>query len=149
MRILTSALIALLLVLVTPASPSAVGTVVVTPTELGWSVTQYAVAWTSDAAGAVSANAITVKRGDLLAVKFVPSSGATTPTALYDATLVDANSLDILQALAADLSATASKYFQFDPVFFFAGAPGGQTLDLVISNAGPAKTGTVYIWVRG
>lgn len=142
-----AAALGLALVLALSAPVHAVGTVVVTTTYVGFNVTQYQLAWTSNASGAVSANPLAI-RGHLLGVKFVPGAGGTQPTDLYDATLVDVESLDILNAQAANLSNVTGRYFLFDPRFFVPGGPGGQTLDLVIANAGNAKTGTVYIWVQ-
>lgn len=126
----------------------AAGTVSVTPTFLGNGVTQYKVVWTSDAAGAVSGNAFGVTLGYILSVKFVPDSGGTQPTDLYDATLLDSDGIDVLNAQAANLSNATGRYFTFEPRFFFPGATGLQTLDLVIANAGNAKGGIVYVWVQ-
>lgn len=125
----------------------AAGTVTVTTTAIG-PVTEYKIVWVSTAGGAVSGNAFGVTDGLILAVKFVPDGGGTQPTDLYDVTLVDAHSVDILNAQAADLRNTVGKYFQFTTPFYFSGNRGAQTLDLVIANAGASKGGTVFIWVR-
>ena len=129
---------------VVTAPISAAGTVVVTTLNVGGGVTRYAVAWTSTAGGAVSANLFDVKAGLLLAVKVVPSA-ATAPTALYDVTLVDTDSVDLLNGQAADQSATVGKYFVFNPPLI---VDSTQQLDVVVANAGNAKLGTVYLWVR-
>jgi hypothetical protein len=131
--------------LVASAPLSATGTVVVTTANVGGGVTKYTIAWTSTAGGAVSGNTFSVKSGRILAVKFMPNTSATQPTNLYDATLIDTDSVDILNAAATDLSNSAGRYFSFDPPLFL---DGTQVLDLVIANAGAAKTGTVSIWVQ-
>lgn len=139
-------LIALLVLAPWAAAPvTAAGTLTVTTSVVGDGVTKYTIAWTSTAGGAVSGNAFAVKRGQLLQVKFVPNTGATQPTDLYDATLIDTDSLDVLAGAGADLSNSAAKLILFNPTLF---NDATQNMDLVIANAGNAKTGTVYLWVR-
>lgn len=123
----------------------AAGTVTVTSVDVGQGVTLYTVAWTSTAGGAVSANAFAVKAGSILQVKFMPNTAGTQPTDLYDATLVDEQSIDILNGQAANLSNATGLYLQFSPPLRH---DGDNDLDLVIANAGNAKTGTVYVWVQ-
>lgn len=150
-RLRSMLVLALLMVAwLAPGRPSAaafvpVGTLVVTSsTSVTAGITTYTLAWTSNAAGAVSGNPFTIKRGYLVAAKIVPSA-ATAPTALYDVTLVDTDAVDVLNGLAADQSATVGRYFLFDPAMYY---DGSQQLDLVIANAGNAKLGTVTLWVR-
>lgn len=140
---------------VTPsAGRAAVGTVTVTNTIIEASayraraINQYTIAWTSSAGGAVSANPFSVTQGHIQSVKFVPASGGTQPSDLYDATLKDADGIDILNAQAANLSNSVGAYFQFNPPFYFPGSASSQTLDLVIANAGNAKSGSVILWVQ-
>lgn len=127
------------------AGMAAVGTLVVTSsTSITAGITTYTLAWTSSAGGAVSGNPFTVKRGYLVGAKIVPSA-ITAPTALYDITLIDTDTVDVLNGLAADQSATLGRYFLFDPPLYY---DGTQQLDLVVANAGNAKLGTVILWVR-
>lgn len=130
------------------AGSAAVGTVVVTTTTISYGVTQYAVAWTSSAGGAVSANAFSVVPGNIVAVKCVPGSGGTQPSDNYDVTLVDAQSIDILGGQGENLSNAAGAYIQFTTPFYFPGSGASQTLDLVVANAGSAKTGVCTLWVK-
>lgn len=127
----------------------AVGTVVVTTTQYaglnGANRVRYAIAWTSTAGGAVSGNAFSTVRGKLLGFKFVPNTGVTQPTDLYDATLVDTDGVDLLVGSGTDLSNATSKYILMNPTLYL---DGTQTMDLVIANAGNAKTGIVYVWVE-
>jgi hypothetical protein len=129
----------------------AAGTVVVTTSgELG-NRTQvyrrYSVAWTSTAGGAVSGNPFSIVAGRLLSVRFVP--GGTTPTDLYDVTLVDSDgtisSGDLLSGTGADRSNATSSILSFDPPIY---EDGTRTLDVVVANAGASKTGTVVILVQ-
>jgi hypothetical protein len=137
---LTFALVALISV-----QPHAAGTLTVTTADLGGGVTRYTLAWTSTAGGAVSSNAFSVKRGDLIQAKFVP--GSPTPSNLYDVTLVDQDGFDVLDGLGANLSNTSPSVIAgpTPPIGF---VDGTQTLDLVVANAGSAKAGTVTLWVR-
>lgn len=131
------------------SASSAAGTVVVTVNNRTLrGMTQYTLAWTSTAGGAVSANPVSVGPGWIESVKFVPGSGGTQPTDLYDVTLVDTNGVDVLNAQGANLSNATGLYLQFNPPLFFPGSGSSQTLDLVIANAGNAKTGVAYVWIR-
>jgi hypothetical protein len=148
-RIGILALAFLLLVLTAPVR--AVGTLTVAVSDLGGGVTKYTLTWTSTAGGAVSGNAFAVKRGELLQVKFVPDAGGTQPTDLYDVTLVDTDSVDVLAGAGANLSNAASTVkvpsFGTTTLYrYFHSAE--QNLDLVVANAGAAKGGKVYLYVR-
>jgi hypothetical protein len=123
------------------------GTLAVTTLDVGANVTRYKLTWTSDASGNVSGNAFAVKPGVLIQLKFVPNGGGTAPTDLYDITLVDTDSVDVIGGAGANLSATVGsvKNALLGDVYFH---DGQQTLDLVVANAGNAKGGIVYLWVR-
>jgi hypothetical protein len=127
---------------------SAVGTVVVTSEVGSGNLSVFTLAWTSSAAGAVSGNAVTVS-GLLWQVKFVPNTGATQPTDNYDVTLTDQDGADMLTvsgvAEGSNLSNALPKVIRYTspPVL-----KSGGTLDLVVANAGNAKTGTVYLWIQ-
>jgi len=123
---------------------AAVGTVVLTSVDVGASVTKYTFTWTSDAAGVVSANAKSIQRGRILQAQFIANAAGTQPTDLYDATLVESASVDLLIASGANLSNTTSKVVLFYPPYFH---DGSSTLDLVIANAGNAKGGQLILWV--
>jgi hypothetical protein len=128
----------------TTAPLKAVGTLTVTTADVGGGVTLYTLAWTSTAGGGVSGNAFSVRRGRILQVKFMPNTAGTQPTDLYDITLVDEESIDLLNGQAANLSNATGLYLQFNPPLWH---DETQDLDLVVANAGAAKTGTVYLWV--
>jgi hypothetical protein len=127
----------------------AVGTVTVTTTQYAGlgnaNRVRYVIAWTSTAGGAVSGNPFSVVRGKLISVKFVPNTGITQPTDLYDATLVDVDGIDLLNGAGQNLSHDLGTYVLFNPSIYL---DGTSTLDLVIAAAGAAMTGTVYVWVE-
>ncbi len=125
----------------------AVGTVTVTTLDVGAGITRYRIVWTSDASGAVSGNGFAVKPGLLIQVKFVPNGGGTQPTNLYDVTLLDTDNVDVIGGGGVDRSNVTGSILNAtiqDPYFHDA----QQNLDLVVANAGNAKGGTVYLWVR-
>ena len=139
-------ILALALALLLGVTTQAVGTVTVTTTTLSdLRMTKYSLAWVSDAAGAVSGNALTLRAGALMQIKFIPDGGGTAPTALYDVTLVDANGLDYLGGTGANLSATVSTQTRVAAPLIH-DALG--TLDLVVANAGISKGGTVQLWIQ-
>ncbi len=125
----------------------AVGTATLTgPTVVinqnGRRLLKYSIAWTSTAGGAVSANTFTPAPGKLLQIEYIPGGGGTQPSDMYDVTLVDANSVDMLVGGGANLSNAAATIQRLDPPVVL---DGTQTLDLVVANAGAAKTGTVVL----
>ena len=138
--------VAALLTLGLQASPQAVGTVTVT-TVLRPDIrtARYNLAWVSDAAGTVSGNPQTFRSGALVQVKYIPDGGGTAPTALYDIVLTDANGVDYLAGGGANLSATASTLVRVPVPLLYDGV---GTLDLVVTNAGAAKGGTVQLWIQ-
>lgn len=124
----------------------AAGTVTVTTAVIsGSSVTRYTIAWTSTAGGAVSANTFSVKAGHLIEIKFVPGSAGNQPTDLYDVTLIDTDSIDLLSGRGANLSNATSSRMVWDPPLYH---DATQAFDLVVANAGNAKSGTVILYVE-
>lgn len=139
-----TALLALLLVLAyVPVHAVAVGTATHTASNLGGGVEKHSVAWTSSAGGVVSGSPFSVGRGWILGIKFVPNTGGTQPTDQYDMTIVDTNSVDIARGNGANLSNATATITAAPEICFFEGG----TLDVVIANAGAAKTGTVIFYI--
>lgn len=124
---------------------AAVGTVSVTATNLGARVVTYTIAWTANGSGAVSGNAFALTTGSTIQqVKFIPGSGGSQPSNLYDVTLVDGDSVDVLGGSGGDLSQTAGA--MLTDLGIYVDRPSA-TLDLVVANAGAAKAGTVVVLV--
>lgn len=108
-------------------------------------VRKYTFTWTSSMGGAVSGNASTlISSGRLMQVRFTPASGGTQPSDDYDVTLVTTDGIDLLAGEGTDLPNDASVLRQWDPPLF----QEGSALDLVVSGAGSAKSGTVTVWVN-
>jgi hypothetical protein len=135
------------------------GSVTLTSSEVAGSggVRKYSLAWVSDAAGAVSGNAVTLGPGTIVVVEFVPDSGGTQPTDLYDVTAFnDPEGTNMFNdgagaSIGADLSNTAASH----KVPFIGGGSvtyvrqwlHGGAYTLVVAAAGNAKGGTVHIYV--
>lgn len=126
------------------------GTLTVSHSSVRYGVTKYTLAWTSTSGGAVSGNGFAVVAGELLQVKFVPGTGGSKPSDLHDITLIDTDSVDVLNGAGKKLNCNLSSYAI--PTFgvttthrYFHDA--AQNLDLVVANSGNVKTGTVYLWV--
>lgn len=109
-------------------------------------LTRYAFDWTCDAGGAVSSVGVVIRGGFIRQIQFVPDGGGTQPTNLYDVTLLDANSVDLLAGAGADLSNAASKItVPTAPIFL--DTLLNTMVYPTVANAGNAKGGIIYIWV--
>lgn len=129
---------------------------------MGWSVSyrqygtdivKHTFDWVSDGSGNATLPSSIAVSGQIVRVVFIPSASAA-PTSLYDVTLTDADSMDVLAAQGANLSATVTSHV----------CPGtplkdGTTtsvlplvvdsvLTLNVSNAGASKAGKVVVYVR-
>lgn len=132
------------------------GSIAVTTAEVGQAatgkLTEYTIAWTSDGAGAVSGNTVTVKGGTLRQVKFVPGAGGVAPSNNYTAQLKDADGVNLLGANIGNANLSSANAAIFVPL-----AGDGVTsnqrpyvkpgdLQLVISGGGATKQGTVLLY---
>jgi len=97
-------------------------------------------AWTSDASGDVNGTATSFKISGIPIHLITDPDGTDVPTALYDATLLDDDSVDILQANGDDRSATLIEQVSYLGVAF------NTNLTLTISNAGNAKKGVLTLY---
>jgi hypothetical protein len=141
-RLILLGLALLIALALAPEASAAAGSITVSSS--GGSVATYTVTWTSSAGGAVSGNPVTLKAGHITQVELVPGSAGTQPTDLYDVLLNNANAVDFLIGGGANLSNATPKLLQINPPLYH---NGSATFDLVISNAGNAKTGTIVITV--
>ncbi len=144
-RVKRATFVLFLAFVLTAITASAVGTITFTSLGLGPGYNKYTAAWVSDASGDVSGNAASfdIPRGRIHQAQFTPDSGGTQPDDLYDATLLF-STVDILDAVAANLSNSTATIIMFDPPFLY---DATSNLDLVISNAGNANGGTLVLWV--
>lgn len=140
-----------------------VGSVTMTSAAISGSggVSKISLAWTCDASGNVSGNALTLGCGSIVVVEFIPGTGGTQPTDLYDVDFLDANGASMFDdgtgvSIGANLSNSIGVHrvpmmvgTNATPVFvrtWLQGAAGGNPYQLTVANAGNAKTGTVNIF---
>ena len=121
-------------------------------------VSKYSLAWTSDAAGAVSGNSAEILTGTVIAVTFTPGSGGSQPTDAYDVTMTcDTHGVNVLDnGAGTSIGTNLSNVNGTHKVPFIQGATetfvrqwlhgGGYTL--VVAAAGDTKSGTVDIYVN-
>lgn len=121
-------------------------TIVVTRTSPAQQIEKVSIAWTSHTDGSVSALTFPVQASELLQVRYIP--GATTPSAAYDATILDANSIDVLGGTGANLSETASTVHVPVVSTYFRRILEAGNLTMGITNAGSGKTGTIELLLR-
>jgi hypothetical protein len=148
MRVIARAMVvmAVLAAMAVPmdAMPSAAGTVTVSQRRVGDRVFDFTFAWTSDASGDVNGNRYDITFGSIIAVRFIPSASAA-PTDNYDVTLLDQNSVDMLGGTGANRDTANTEVNIFSTPLWYSGR---QSVDLVVSAAGNAKSGTVVISIR-
>lgn len=125
------------------------GSATIAKTKVGH-LDKYTIAWTSDAAGAVSANALAIDRpGTIEMVRFTPGAGGVQPTDLYDITsLNNAQGVNAIPGLGGNLSnVTPTEAVPVVSTSFKVHLEAG-TLTPLIANAGNAKSGTIELLVR-
>lgn len=118
-------------------------------------VRKYTLAWTSDASGNVSGIPMTnLVSGSIERVVFVPNQSSSQPTNLYDVTLLDANSIDVLAGQGANLANNANTHvkpgvpFKDGTTTSTAPVVVDEYLTLNVSGAGNAKQGSVILYVK-
>lgn len=120
------------------------GTVTVTE-KTHTSVKQITWDWLSSAAGAADQATTNAFDGVLERAEFVPDAAATQPTDQYDVTVTDADGVDVLAGLGANLSnAGAVTKTHANGL----AAVAGSKLTLNVTNAGNAKGGVVILYLR-
>ena len=129
---------------------AAVGTVTRTESVIKRNLTQfwrkYVLAWTSDASGNVSGAPFGVPPGFITAVKAVPGAASVQPTDGYVLILKDTDALDYLSGAGSAMSNATPMLYAGGLAQLF--QDGTQVLELTISGAGNAKSGTVTVWIE-
>lgn len=123
------------------------GSITVTTSRVG-ALSKYSIAWVSDASGDVNGNAFACVAGELVQVRYTPDGGGTQPTDLYDATMTDAQGIDVLGGTGANLSNAASTHAVPAVSTYFRRTLEAGDLTPVVAAAGNAKAGTIVLLVR-
>jgi hypothetical protein len=108
------------------------------------------VAWTSDASG--NADGTVALTGFIMRVITVPAGGGSAPTDNYDMVFQtpNASSIDLMQGLLANRDTANAEAIEFCSTGGLTNGPpiyanGPYTLS--VTNAGNAKSGTIYIYL--
>ena len=118
------------------------GTVTITEETIG-TVKKIKFAWTSDAAGAADGTTTKAYTGEAIRLVTVPS-GTAAPTDLYDVVVNDEDNTDVLMGAGANRSNTSTQQVLASSL----GCVANDRLALAVTNAGNAKSGTVYLYIR-
>lgn len=98
--------------------------------------------WTSTSGGAADKVTTATFTGEVLTL--VTDPGGTAPTDNYDITVTDADGIDVLAGAGANRDTANTEYV-------LAASLGGcvdSVLTLNVTNAGNAKEGDVYVYIR-
>lgn len=118
----------------------------VTITEHSWAyIKKIEFDWESSAGGAADGTTTDIYTGEIIRVVQVPDSGGTQPTDLYDVTVVDDDTLDIMYGLGANVSNAAPSQKQMSDGL---GCVVGSQLTLHVTNAGATKGGKTIVYLR-
>jgi hypothetical protein len=101
-------------------------------------------AWTATAGGAADLITSNAYYGNIQALVTIPDAGVA-PTTLYDITITDTETVDVLSAVGANRSATATE--SVCPALIAGNAVFG-TLTLNITNAGNGGKGVTILYIK-
>lgn len=132
------------------------GSIAVTTREVTHNILLYQVNWTSDASGDVNGTSFDMIVGTIVAVEFVPGSGANAPTTLYDVDLIDEEGVTMFDdgsgtSIGSNLSAVDASHKV--PLVGLVGVTiyrrwhHGGPVEPRVANAGNTKRGTVNVFV--
>lgn len=132
------------------------GAIVASASDVRSGITKYEVTWVSDSAGDVSGSVFAMKQGTIIAVEFIPGSGALAPTDLYDVDLRDEEGVTMFDdgagtTVGSNLSSVAASHKV--PLVGLVGVTiyrrwhHGGDAELTVSGAGDSNAGTVNIYV--
>lgn len=101
-------------------------------------------AWTSDSDGSCTKQTTSSYSGQVVAAAFIPGTGASTPTGMYEARIYDESNVDTLQGTGGYRSVTRPEVVRFaTPTLVVA-----NKLTLVVYGAGEARSGTVVVYLQ-
>lgn len=132
------------------------GSISVVTREVTNNILKYAVTWTSDSAGAVNGNTFDMMVGTIIAVEFIPGTGGSAPSTLYDVDLLDAENVTMFDdgagtSVGSNLSATEASHkvplVGTTGVTIYRRWHHGGAVQPIVANAGNAKSGTVNIFL--
>lgn len=117
-------------------------------------IQKFSYAWTSDASGNVDQYTTSIINGTLVNIEVIPASGGSAPSANWDLVIKDGGGFDILSGGGANLSAAAATRLKphfvqtVSAVDYPFEVSVYEALQVLVTNAGNAKSGTIVIYVR-
>lgn len=132
------------------------GSIVVSTSDNGSRITKYNILWTTDVTGNVDAVTFQMKAGTIISVEFIPGTGGSQPTDLYDVDAKDEHGVSIFDngagtSIGSNLSSTLATHAI--PLLGVAGITvfrrwhQGGTIEVEVESAGASKSGTITIYV--
>jgi hypothetical protein len=119
----------------------------------GSDIVKHTFDWTSDSGGSATVVSGIAVSGEIQRVVVVPSVSAV-PTANYDVTLTDADSVDVLAGQGANLAASGNTHvcpgvpLKDGTTTSVVPSVVDSVLTLNVTNAGNAKAGKIVVYVR-
>lgn len=101
-------------------------------------------AWTSTAGGIASATTDEAYSGEVRRLVTKPGAAGVQPTDQYDVTVNDEDGTDALMSAGANRSNVNTEQVLASSL----GVVANDTLSLSVANAGNAKSGVVYLYIR-
>ena len=123
------------------------GTVVIAEEKIGF-IHKITFDWLSSAGGAADGTTTGFYTGVLIRYVEIPDAAGTQPSSLYDVTVLDDDSIDLLNGLGANMSNTLSSQVMADGIVVTLGVVANAQLTLSVTNAGNAKGGTTILYLR-
>jgi hypothetical protein len=121
------------------------GTVTITEANArDWPLAKVTFTWLTDAAGAADGVTTGAYTGKVIRLVHIPDAAGTQPTNLYDVTVLDTDSADVLAGAGADVSNAAVTQV-VTPVTL--GCVVESTLSLHVTNGGNAKGGKTIVYI--
>lgn len=101
-------------------------------------------AWTSDASGNADLVTTMAYDGVIQRLVTVPAAGGAAPDDNYDVVILDADGFDVLLGAGADRDTANTEQVAASSL----GVVAGDVLNLQVSGAGNANSGTVHLFIR-
>jgi hypothetical protein len=119
------------------------GTVTVTE-ELAGPVKKIKFVWVCDASGNADGATSNTYNGSCMRLVTVPAGGGSAPTDNYDVVINDDDTTDVLMGAGANRDTANTEQVLGTSL----GVVANDKLTLAVTNAGNAKGGTVYLYLR-
>ena len=107
-------------------------------------ITKLKAVWVSAADGTASGQTTYPYTGKIEGLTTAPAAAGSAPIDLYDVTLTDEDSVDVLMGGGANRATATTQHVLGTSL----GCVANDKLTLNVANAGDTKGGAVYVWIR-